>query len=59
MYGIEEGKTISQSKFKDICPSLIQQLESGVCKTPAKNATTKAVLHEDKESWQRKPLKII
>ena len=57
IYDVDEGKTINQNKFKEICPSLIQQLESGACaKTnapnPANNATT--AKHHEEESWKRK-----
>ena len=52
IYDIEEGKTIDKNKFKDICPSLIQQLDSGVCKTPTTTGSSSSDPSED--DWRRK-----
>ena len=49
---------IDQSKFKEICPSLIQQLDSGVCASNVKTtkAPTTGEKHDDDEEpkWRRK-----
>ena len=41
---------MSTEKFKEICPSLVQQIESGVCAV-AKKSSEK---HSEDEEWKRK-----
>ena len=49
IHAVQKSAGISQSQFKEICPSLIQQIESGSCKTPSTSKTT------GKETgWKRK-----
>ena len=45
---------MNTNKFQEVCPSLIQQIESGVCNE--KTLKEKIPLPERKTTWERKYL---
>lgn len=50
IHSINQKTGMNQTQFKDLCPSLIQQIEGGTCKKPVvkKAAKTK------EQGWKRK-----
>uniref|UniRef100_A0A7M6DR13 Uncharacterized protein n=2 Tax=Clytia hemisphaerica TaxID=252671 RepID=A0A7M6DR13_9CNID len=55
IYGLTKGSRINQTKFSEICPSLIQQLDSGVCASSEQTTKTPGEEHHDDEEPKWRP----
>lgn len=52
---------MDHTKFQEMCPSLVQQIESGICSKNLPTASVKPPLKlaKKKDTWQRKQLLLL